>query len=720
LFDKTPFYAAAQMITQGLRWRGEEPGDVRSAQLYNALQTAGLDVSEAFPLVAELLGLSLPAGAQARSYDAEEKRERLLAALARWTLNSARDQFLVVAVEDLHWVDPSTIELLALIAEQAEEARLLLIGTARPEFRAPWTMRAHHAQVTLSRLRRAQVAEIVCGTMEAAGLASSLIDDVITRADGVPLFAEELARLMLESRGQAGPHDIPETLQDSLMARLDRLGQAKETAQIGAVLGREFGYDMLRSLSPLSDDELRLTLAKLVEADLLYADGAGASATYRFKHSLVQDAAYDALLKRQRRSLHARVAHTIGERLAAVAEAHPEILAHHWAEAGEADKAVEAWTKSAKNAAARYAYKESSDAFQRALATLATSAETAERDASELQLWRWFVGAAQIAYGYSAPETRQATKMARRLAEKTGDVRKQFAQIAGEWMAASSAGDHRASRRLAEQVLPLAHAQATPDSLATAHMIMLTSRFRLGDLGGAEDSYAVGEPFFSAAEFVRRPGAAAQAFGNGAMTAWVMGNIPEARRRVGAVHDLMRRSENPYELAFSQYMAAMVALMLGDLEEAEGLARKSIELSNRGRFPQFAATSSIVLGRVLAERGLADEGLPLMLEGLRGMARNRSRTLLTMYLTWLASTRHACGQADLAMQTAEQALTINPQEKFFRPESLRVRAELRLASHERAHAGEDLRRAVNLAKAMRADLLRQRAAASLAASLAAE
>jgi class 3 adenylate cyclase len=715
LFNNTPFHAVVQMFVQGLGWRGDEPNEVGVAQLRRALAAADLEVDEALPAMAELLGLPLPPGTSASQFASEEQRAHLFAALTGWVLSAARTQLVVIAIEDLHWVDPSTLELIAVLAERAPEARLLVVGTARPQSCAPWTMRSHCAQLTLSRLDTSSVRDIVRQATGEVVLTPDLVDGVVERADGVPLFAEELARLMRDSGGRAGSHEIPATLQDSLMARFDRLGAAKETAQIGAVLGREFRHDLLRALSPLSERALQSALATLASADLIYAHGIAPDIVYRFRHSLLQDAAYDALLKRQRRILHARAAQTITESFAALAESHPELLAHHWSEAGEIDNAVQAWAKSAKSAAARYAYKESADAFERALVTLATVPETADRDARELQLWRWFVGVAQIRYGYSAAQTRKATQMARRLAEKTGDVRKQFAHVAREWMAASSAGHYRTSRRLAEQLMPLAHAQATPDGMAMAHMSMLTSRFRLGDLLGAEEAFAAGEPFFSTPEFVRRPGAAAQAFGNGAMNAWVMGMDIEARRRIGVVRDIAQQTVNPYERAFSEYMAAMVALMLGDLEEAEPLARRAIDSSTEGGFPQFAATSRIILGRALAERARADEGLPLMLEGLQGMTRNRSRAALTMYLTWLAATHGACGATEQALGVAEQALTINPQEKFFRPESLRLRGLMRIKAGDKLGAADDLRRAVGLAKAMGANCLRTRAEESLAA-----
>jgi predicted ATPase len=260
----------------------------------------------------------------------------LLATLVGWVVGHAQIQPLVVATEDLHWADPSTLELIGLLVEQGAKARLLLLYTARPEFRPPWPLRAHHTQLTLNRLSARNVRTMVEEVAARKALSAETVAAMVERTGGVPLFVEELTRAVLESSDtKLTGREIPVTLHDSLMARLDRLGPAKEVAQVGAVIGGEFSYDLLHAIQPLAEEDLRKALRKLADAELIYVHGIPPEANYTFKHALVRDAAYEALLKSRRRELHRLVARTVNDKFPTLKEAHPELLARHWTEAGE-------------------------------------------------------------------------------------------------------------------------------------------------------------------------------------------------------------------------------------------------------------------------------------------------------------------------------------------------------------------------------------------------
>ena len=304
--------------------------------------------TEAIPLIAPLLNLTLPPELASSSLPAEQQRRRLLATLVEWMLGASRAQPLVIVTEDLHWADPSTLELIQTLVEQGARSSLLLLYTARPEFKVPWTLRAHHIQITLNRLGARDVREMIEEVAARAAMTAETVAAVVARTGGVPLFVEELTRAVLERGGDGANREIPATLHDSLMARLDRLGSAaKEVAQVGAVIGREFSYELLHAIHPVAEGDLQSALAKLTEAELVYARGIAPDATYTFKHALIQDAAYEALLKTRRRELHRKIAQTITEGFAALAEAHPEVLARHWTEAGEIELAIGAWQRRA-------------------------------------------------------------------------------------------------------------------------------------------------------------------------------------------------------------------------------------------------------------------------------------------------------------------------------------------------------------------------------------
>ena len=233
----------------------------------------------------------------------------------------------------------------------------MLLYTARPEFQVPSSTRAHHAAITLNRLNDRNTRELVTGVVARGALAQDLVEVVVKRTDGVPLFAEELTRLILEGNGRSIAHEIPATLRDSLTARLDRLGPAKQVAQVAAVIGREFSYELLQAVVRTSEGELQSALKKLLDAERIYARGIAPEATYQFKHALIQDAAYEALLRTRRKDLHQRVAQTITEKFATIAGEHPEVVARHWTKAGEAEPAIAAWRKAADAAFERHAFK---------------------------------------------------------------------------------------------------------------------------------------------------------------------------------------------------------------------------------------------------------------------------------------------------------------------------------------------------------------------------
>ena len=274
----------------------------------------------------------------------------------------------MIAIEDLHWVDPSTLELIQLLVEQGATAPLLLLYTARPEFRPPWPPRAHHLQLTLNRLSARDVRTIVDEVARESRLSDDTIATLVERTGGVPLFVEELTRAVLEGGdAKLTGREIPATLHDSLMARLDRLGAAKEVIQVGGVIGSDFSYELLHAVHPMTETDLQRALRSLTDAELLYVRGIAPDATYQFKHALIRDAAYEALLKSRRKELHLIVARTVDEKFPILKETHPEILARHWAEAGDGGRAVQYLYLAGERAAARAAHTEAIAHFSEAL-----------------------------------------------------------------------------------------------------------------------------------------------------------------------------------------------------------------------------------------------------------------------------------------------------------------------------------------------------------------
>jgi predicted ATPase len=337
---------ALHPITEWGRQRfggGDVSAEQRVADLENSLTQVKLDPVENIPLLAPLLDMPLPEG-RPLALTPDELRRRQPAALTSWVMAGARVQPVVLALEDVHWADPTTLDLLRGIAERGALAPLFVLIAARPEFRQPWGARSHHGTVSLVPLDRKQVRDMVGGLAAQHALSKEVVEGVTERTGGVPLFVEELTRLLLE-RGEQSAQTIPPTLQQSLTARLDRLGAAREVAQVGSVIGRGFSYTLIRAVSGMDEPPLRAALERLSEADIVLVQGLPPESEYRFKHALIQDTAYENLLKSRRQLLHRRVGETLRDQFANGDVAEPELLAHHFTQAGMTEAAIEWWAK---------------------------------------------------------------------------------------------------------------------------------------------------------------------------------------------------------------------------------------------------------------------------------------------------------------------------------------------------------------------------------------
>jgi class 3 adenylate cyclase len=433
LLQNTPLHPIAEWGR--LRFGPEAPVEQRLADLEGTLRLIGLDPVEYAPLLAPLVDILLPPE-RAASFPPEELRRRQLAAMTAWVLAGARSQPAVIAFEDLHWADPTSLDLLRALAERGAQAPLLLLATARPEFRPPWSLRSHHSIVSLRPLDRAGVAQMVGEISSRHALSEEVVEGVTKRTGGVPLFVEEVTRLLLERGEHGGVQAIPPTLQQSLAARLDRLGSAREVAQIGAVLGRDFAYALVRDVAELDEPALQASLDRLAEADLLFVEGAPPQASYRFKHALIQDAAYDSLLKRRRQALHRQAAEILRDdpERAAV---EPEVIAHHFTQAGLEDAAIDWWGKAGDQALRRSAFQEATAHLGKAIkmtdkAAVVVSQRDGEKTATSsrrMKLQSDYGRALRFSKGYAAEETRAAVDRAAELAATVEDFSERFAAL---------------------------------------------------------------------------------------------------------------------------------------------------------------------------------------------------------------------------------------------------------------------------------------------------
>jgi class 3 adenylate cyclase/tetratricopeptide (TPR) repeat protein len=716
-YQNTPFYPVADMLEQSFRWGGDESADERLASLEASLKLAGLKLPEAIPLIAPLLNLAVPERYPSLELGPDQQRKRLLATIVAWTLGAAQAQPLVILIEDLHWADPSTLELIQMQVEQGATSRLLLLYTARPEFQAQWPARAHHTQVTLSRLNARDVREMIAQVTTQSALVEETVATVVARTGGVPLFVEELTRAVLERGGDSANREIPATLHDSLMARLDRLGTAKEVAQVAAVIGREFSYELLHAVYPVPETDLQSALVKLADSELVYPRGIPPQATYTFKHVLIQDAAYEALLKTRRRELHRKIAQTVTEKFEELAETHPEALARHWTEAGETEPAVVAWTRAGKSAESRNAFSEALASYGRAVALLDLLPEAPERDLRELELRRSSFLILRNIKGHTAPETIDAIERAATLAEKSGNLTELVTLLIRRGFAAYFSGDVTAAEHYANQALELASRDNNSTNLAHVYFLQTVTRHIRGDLAGAEKYFAAGINFFSDQGFRQNPnGAVVGVFGNAAWNAWVLGHGDVARERMSQMVDAAD-TNNPFHVAASNYYAALLKIFLREYGEVEALSAKALDLCERHQFPQFCAYSRCVLGQARAQLGHATEGIELIRQGIVSLSAAGARGALRPN-NYLAETLARQGDIVAALETVERALLENPDELLHRPEAFRLRGELRLKQGQEQLAEADFRASIALARSIGAKAWELRSTMSLARLLA--
>jgi class 3 adenylate cyclase/tetratricopeptide (TPR) repeat protein len=629
-FQNTPFHAIAELLRQLVGQASLPITDAQSAraiagdgeaqletdeglaQLESALLLAGLKPPEAIPLVAPLLNLPALAKYPPLAIPPEQQRRRILAMLVEWVLGAARAQPLVIMIEDLHWADASTSVVVQLLAEQGAAAHLLLLCTARPEFHPQWPLRAHHTQITLNRLSARNVREMIAHVTAHNALAGETVDTVIERTGGVPLFVEELTRAVLESGGaKPAGREIPVTLHDSLMARLDRLGPAKEVIQIGAVIGSEFSYELLRAVHPIAEPDLQAALTKLADAELLYVRGIVPGATYQFKHALIRDAAYEALLKSRRRELHRRVAVAIDEKFPVLKETHPEVLAHHWTEAGETAPAIAAWTRAGNAAQSRYAFMETQQSYEQALALLSLLPESAERDLQELDLRLFIIRMLWITTGTGSLEIVDACTRAIALAKKSGNLSQLVSLMHATGHGAYNAGDYESAVTLADEALELAVSEGNPTNLGLVYGLQVMVRQARGDLAGAEEHFARGLKFIEDAAIGPLPSYSLNHFGFASRNAWLLGRADLARERLARMMGEANEN-NPADVALSGGLGAGTYLLLREYERAEMLAARALELSEKHQFLLYAEVSRCFLGWARVWLGRPSEGMALI------------------------------------------------------------------------------------------------------------
>ena len=717
LLQNTPLHPIAEWGRQRFGDAETSPGQ-RLADLENTLKLIGLDPAEHAPLIAPLVDIPLPPD-RAANLAPEELRRRQLAALIAWFLAGARSQPAALAFEDLHWADPTSLDLMQALAERGAQAPLLVLATTRPEFRPPWSLRSHHGVISLSPLDRADVALMVGDLAGRHALSQEVVEGGSERTGGVPLFVEEVTRLLLE-RGEAGGlQAIPPTLQQSLAARLDRLGEAREVAQIGAVLGRDFSYALLRSVGGVADPALQSALGRLVDADLLYVEGAGPQATHRFKHALIQDAAYESLLKSRRQALHRHAAEVLRDEPERAA-AEPEIIADHFTEAGLDDLAIEWWGKAGDQALRRSAFQEAIAHLSKAIAK-ADKAVDATSQRAQLQIA--YGNALMAARGYGAPETAAAFARARELASGVENPADRLSTYYGLWAGHLLRGELEAMDEVSSAALELLDHCPRIREASMAHRMRGTTYWYQGDFASARDRLERALAMFDP----ERDGDLAFRFGHDigvscmaylAPSLWSLGEIRVAEELEATMIARAGEAGHVMTVAFAAFYRSMFEIMRLDARAAQPHAAKTLELGRAHGLPFFIGYGIVESGWVRARLDDRNEGVAQMRQGLESLRQHGNALIRPFYSALVAELEAEAGESDAAVGTIDRALAEIERtgQRTFEAEAHRIRGEILLKRDPKiaAPAEEAFRTAAGIAQRQDAKSFELRAALSLA------
>ena len=709
-----------------------DPADRKLAKLEAVLRLGTEQVEEAVLLLAPLL--SIPTGGRGPppQLSAERRRRRIGEILLEQLEGLAARRPLLMILEDAQWIDPSTSELLGLAIERIHSLPVLLLVTFRSDFAPPWRGRNVTA-LSIAGLSRRQILAMVDWIAGAKSLPAEVVEQIVDRTDGVPLFVEELTKTVLESgllvaaddryelAGPLPPVGIPATLRDSLMARLDRLGAVRQVAQIGAVIGREFAYGLLEAVAPLAGPELRATLDQLVAAELVFQRGLPPHASYRFKHALVQEVAYHSLLKGRRQQLHAAVARALQQRAPGSRQEEPEVLAHHLTEAGLLEPAISHWHQAGRRAAERSASREAIDHLQRALNLLRLQPDSRERRVRELAVLNTLGPVLLAAKGFADRNVEETYRRGRQLCEEVGDAAQLVTVLRGLWAFHLVRAELDASREVAAQLMAVAERERSVAYEVEAHRPLGQSLFYLGAFAAARQhcarTIALYDPEAHGGH-VLRYGSDSRIVSTSyeAWSLWFLGYPDQSLVRGEQAVVLARRLGHPFTLAQTLADAMYLYPLRGEVGRTREAAEATIACADEYGFPYWSSIGNIHLGWALAMRDAGEAGLERMEAGLAAYRRTGATLALPWFLGMFAEAQRAAGRSEVAAPILDEALTMVERtgERFYAAELHRLRGALLAEQGMGREAEAHLMCALSMAREQQAQSWSLRAATSLA------
>jgi predicted ATPase len=720
----SPYYedsALHPFVDQLGRASGFVPDDPAAAKLakLEALLEVAAPLDEDVALIADLLSLPASGRHPLPNLSPQREKERTLEALIRQLEGLARQQPVLMVFEDAHWVDPTSRELLDLTVERVGTLPVLLIVTYRPEFQAPWTGQPQVTTLALNRLERRDRTALVEHIAAGKALPDEVVDRIVDRTDGVPLFIEELTKSVLESGVPLV--GIPTTLHDSLMARLDRLASVRQVAQIGSAIGREFSFELLRVVSRLPGEELQTALDRLVASELMFQRGTPPEAIYSFKHALVQDAAHDSLLRSTRQQLHAQIAEALEANFPETMESQPELLARHYAEAGLAKKSAAYWGRAGRRSSARSAMQEAAAQLQKGLDQLAELPDTPQRQRQELKLRSALGAALMLDKGFAAPETGQVYARARELWEQQGSPAAFLHVPYGQSFYHQIRGELDLAQRLDEDLLRLSRRGNDAACLVLGHTSAGRTLFFMGSFAASRTHLEEALALYDAdahRSLVQQAGVYPQANSQAilGLVVFCLGYPDQALARIDMAIAEPRRLAHPASLASSLGLATVLFSLVGDDAALARRADESVRVATEHDSPYWMAAGAIFGGWLKVKNGNVTDGMSLLRSGTSAFRATGTEVWTPYFVALLAAAFEIAGQIEGALSSLDDALRIVEEKggRWIEAELYRHKGEL-LLRQEHTEAAEELyRKALSIAREQEAKLWELRAAVSLA------
>ena len=654
-----------------------DSGEQKLDKLETVLGQASDDSESVAPIFASLL--SIPVGDRYGPLElsSEQLKQKTLTALVEQLAAHAAGAPVLLIVEDAHWMDPTTLELMNLALQRVAELRVLGVMTFRPEFTPPWAGHAHVTSLSLNRLARNQGMEIIRDLTGGKNLPDEVMEQILQKTDGVPLFVEELTKTVLESgllsesaseykmEGTLPPLAVPSTLQDSLMARLDRMAPVREVAQIAAAIGREFSLDLLAAVAERGEDDIAVALDQLVASELVFRRGTPPHQTFSFKHALVQDAAYASLLISRRKQLHARIAEEMAERLPEIASTQPELLAYHLTVADLTEAAIDRWQQAATLATQRSASPEAVAHLERALELITTLPESEARDRQELSLLIGCTPPLVAAKGYMAKELAQATERALVLSEKLGEAKQIMPVLYGQWAFQLVAGSRARCIELAEAILRPGERSGDVDTRMIGHRLLGTALVTAGAFATARENLESCLVLYDQDRHGPLAIQLGQDFRVGGLNfltqaLWCLGFPAEAAAQAREGIEFARSLSHPNTLAYALHNGGIVISALkDDADELEAHAQEMISIATEHGLQMWQGVGMLWTAWVKMMRGDLESGIEALVQSHDALyVRARLHYVMPWSFSNLAVGHTEMGQFDAAATAIAEAKAI--------------------------------------------------------------